>query len=867
MRWYNELSKLFMSRGYLKDGQTIEERIKEMGDYAQSILNKEGYSDKFQDYCKRGWFIEPTPCWTNFGVKNAGSAVSCFGLYIDDNTPSILTAVAEAGMQSKIGGGTSGYFGKIRPRGSAITGGGKSNGAVSFMPLFETNSNVISQVNRRGHFSATLDIEHADCDEFLKIRSEGNPIQELSFSISISNKFMQKVYEEDPVAIEKLRKVAQSRFHTGFPYIFFSDNVNNNTVDVYKETLSTIFHSNMCQPKEATLLLKTNIGSRIITMNELKIGDIIWSGSQWTKVINKWSNGIKPVYKYNTSTGYFLGTDNHKIFSNNNKVEIGKAKTIDWTVGDSSVLSKEFDLQSIMDGLVLGDGSVHKASNNLIYLNIGEKDYDYFNSEIKDLVNKKIGVGKTAYSINTYIEHEELPKTYLRGIPDRYFYADEKIKRSFLRGLFSANGSVVGTRIVLTQSSKRLIEQAREMLSSLGIHSYITSIKEQVRIFKNGNYTTRECFSINITSGRDLFKEYIGFIQLYKVDKIKVSNKNRYQTSVIKDVEYIEDSEVFEITVDADEHRYWTGGVLASNCHEIALPNNSKESFVCDLLGMNLEYYDEWKNTDAVEVAIYFLDAMLTDFININKDTPYMNKAVRFAERHRAVGLGASGFHTYLQYLNIPFESLQAKGINYQIFKNLHDQAYRASEKMALEYGKPDMLSDDKYKRRHTCLLAIAPNTSSSFIKLQQSQSIEPYVSNYYIKDVAKVRVSVKNRFLEEVLIKLGQNTDDVWESILKNNGSVQHLDFLDKHTKDVFKTFGEISQYEVLLQASIRQPFIDQSQSLNLMIPEGTNPEDVLYLIIKAHELGIKTLYYQLNVSAAMEFTNSITECVSCAG
>lgn len=211
---------------------------------------------------------------------------------------------------------------------------------------------------------------------------------------------------------------------------------------------------------------------------------------------------------------------------------------------------------------------------------------------------------------------------------------------------------------------------------------------------------------------------------------------------------------------------------------------------------------------------------------------------------------------------------MDAKFRNTEIFSTIKNRAYEASEKMAKEYGKPELLKEDKYNRRHATLLAVAPNTSSSFIMGQQSQSIEPHVSNFYVKDVAKTRISVKNKYLKSLLESKGMDTDDVWMDILKKGGSVQHLDFLSEHEKNVFKTFGEISQLEILIQAGTRQKFIDQSQSLNLMVPETASPEEVAYLIIKAWKLGVKTLYYQLNVSAAQEFTRkSIIECESCAG
>ena len=212
----------------------------------------------------------------------------------------------------------------------------------------------------------------------------------------------------------------------------------------------------------------------------------------------------------------------------------------------------------------------------------------------------------------------------------------------------------------------------------------------------------------------------------------------------------------------------------------------------------------------------------------------------------------------------IPFDSLLGKAISKEVAKTIHDKAYKASEKMAKTYGKPELLQDEKYKRRHTTLLAVAPNTSSAFILGQQSQSIEPFVSNYYIKDVAKIRKSFRNPYLEQLLIDKGQSTEDVWLSILRNNGSVQHLPFLSDNEKNVFRTFSEIPQLSIIDMAADRQKFIDQSQSLNLMVGSNIEPAEVLSWILYAWKKGVKTLYYQLNVNTAQDFTNK-RSCESC--
>jgi ribonucleoside-diphosphate reductase alpha chain len=300
-------------------------------------------------------------------------------------------------------------------------------------------------------------------------------------------------------------------------------------------------------------------------------------------------------------------------------------------------------------------------------------------------------------------------------------------------------------------------------------------------------------------------------------------------------------------------------------CTEIMLPNGPDESFVCNLASMNAETYDEWKNTDAVKTMIYFLDAVMTEFINKTEGMRFMEAPRKFAMNHRALGLGLLGWHSLLQSKMLSFESMDAKFLNVELWKHMKQQAEEASRELAVEYGEPELLKG--YGMRNTTLLAIAPTTSSSFIVGQVSPSIEPLRDNYFVKDLAKIRSSYKNPYLKEVLAKYGKDDDETWKNILTKAGSVQHLDFLSEKEKSVFKTFGEISQKEVVIQAAQRQKYIDQGQSLNILIPPTTKPKEVSELMIFAWEQGIKSLYYQRNANPAQELARSILTCASCEG
>ena len=547
MDWYNDLSETFMGRGYFHNGEDIHQRIESISNKVGDTYNDDEIRQKVKEYIELGYYVLPSPVWSNFGTDK-GAGISCFNTHFGDSIESIIRGNAEIAMLCKIGGGTSGYFGDIRPAGSPISTGGTTFGAVHFMQLPNITKQVISQGNtRRGEFAGYLPIEHGDIDEFLRINGEGHPLQRFPFGVCVSTEWLTSMRKGDKKKRDKWAMVIDSRNRTGFPYIFFTDNVNNNTADVY-------------------------------------------------------------------------------------------------------------------------------------------------------------------------------------------------------------------------------------------------------------------------------------------IDKgMKINSANM--------------------------------------CTECLLPSSEEESFVCDIISMNLVKRDEWVNTDAIRVGLYIADAVMLDFIERYKSTPFIERAVRFAERHMAIGFGASGYHSYLQSKMIPFESMEAKMLNVQIFKDLQDKCVQASEEMAERFGKPDMLKESKYKRRHTCLNFLPPNTSSSFIIGQQSQSIEPYMSNYYIKKTAKLKHSVKNTYLEKLLKEKGQNTRQVWESILKKDGSVQHLDFLDEHEKMVFRTFIEISQKEIIIQAAARQRYIDQGQSLNLMIHPSTPTKDINTLLLKAHDMGIKTLYYQLGQNAAQEFARDILSCESCAG
>ncbi len=544
--WLNEDSKEFLREGYLLEGVEPKERIRQIAENAGEILDDDEFADKFYEYMSRGYYSLASPVWANFGLDR-GLPISCFGSHMEDNMESILYTHAEVGEMTKLGGGTSGYFGELRPRGAPITNNGKSNGSYSFTELFDTAINVVSQgETRRGQFAGYIDIEHDDLEEWLNIKTEGDPVQDIYYGVIIGDDWFQAMIDGDKEKREKWAKIIETRINIGVPYIIFRDNVNEGKPQVYKD-----------------------------------------------------------------------------------------------------------------------------------------KDY-----------------------------------------------------------------------------------------------------------------------------------------------QINASNL----------------------------------------CSEIALPATADESFVCCLSSMNALHYDEWKDTDAVETLTRFLDAVMEEFIQKAEGTQFMERAVRFAKRHRAVGIGVLGWHSYLQSNMIPFDSMEAMQKNGEIFQTIKERSYEASRELADEFGEPEML--EGYGRRNTTTMAVAPTKSSSIILGQVSASIEPLKANYFVRDGAKLKSTQKNRFLEAILKDRGKDTREVWDSIANKDGSVQHLDCLSDEEKEVFKTFSEISQMAIINQAAQRQKYIDQSQSLNISLdPSEVDIKDINQLYIEGWKKGVKSFYYQNSVNAAQKFAQDILECKACEG
>ncbi len=329
---------------------------------------------------------------------------------------------------------------------------------------------------------------------------------------------------------------------------------------------------------------------------------------------------------------------------------------------------------------------------------------------------------------------------------------------------------------------------------------------------------------------------------------------------------------------------------MTNICSEIVLHTDENHSFVCCLSSLNLAKYDEWKDTDLIYVATWFLDGVLEEFIQKAKYRNGFENAVRSAEKGRALGLGVLGWHTYLQSKGISFEGLQAQFETRKVFSQIKTHSEHASQEMAKEYGEPLWCDGTGYRNSH--LRAIAPTVSNAKLSGGVSSGVEPIPANVYTEQSAKGTFIRKNKELTKVLRKVGINNKETWDKILADGGSVQGIKELDNWVfiegkifnknednvdlnisvpvKDVFKTFKEINQLELIVQAGIRQQYVDQAVSLNLAFPKEATPKWINKCHMEAWKRGIKTLYYMRTESVlrgdiASQAMNE--DCLSCDG
>lgn len=731
----------------------------------------------------------------------------------------------------------------------------------------------------------------------------------MRFGIYVSNEFMEKMNSRDKHACRILWKILKKRYETGYPYIFFTDNANDAAPEVYKKNGLKINHTNLCVTGNQRVISDQGM----LTAKELYEKQTLLTLFDNKKIVSASPMQLieknADVYKITLDNGLSHEiTGYHKIViseKNNNGREYEKnIKCLDLKIGDRVAYQTKKGLfgkinkesEAFLLGLYQADGTQYKDT---IMLDIWEKDFDLipiiqekfseihynYNCDSYNITNPSGKIFKRNIKPAKFVEctipngivrkkrlsSKTLKKSlnFEKGyVPQWLWESDEKTCWEYIRGLLYADGSVtLGSskgkpiQISLANINKQFLEQIQLILCNLGIQSSIKILRKAGEtLLPNGKgsykiYKTKDRWRLIISNKNDALEieKNTKFLSRKNISLENVKYRdNTKKYSKIVSIEYIGKQDVYCCTVNSKEHHWICNGFITHNCTEIMLSNSNDRSFVCDLSSMNGERYDEWKNTDAVRYLIYLLEAVMTEFINKTENIKFMDSARNFAIEQRALGVGLLGWHSYLQNNMIPFESFEAGQTNIELWKFLREEGDIATRILAEEFGEAPLLKG--YGRRNVTTLAIAPTTSSSFILGQVSPSIEPLNCNYFVKNLAKGKFTYKNPALKRLLKEKDKNDDETWNSILVRGGSVQHLDFLTQHEKDVFKTFGEISQKTIIVQAIQRQKYIDQGQSLNLMIAPNTPPREVNSLIIFAWQNKLKSLYYQRSANPSQE-------------
>jgi len=517
---------------------------------------------------------------------------------VEDSTEGWAAAL-RLGLETWFGGGDVVFdFSQVRAAGAPLrTKGGRASGPRPLRRLLAFVRKTI--LSRQGESLRTIDAHDIACavgdaavsggmrrtamislysqgDELLRHAKQGK-FPEIRWNANNS-----EVWRKDPSDLDILQQMtAMFAAQNGEPGIFSgaaaARTMPSRRREIWQTDLGVSVDVgvgvNPCQPDFATVL--TPAGIR--TFADIDVGSTIWSGRRWTRVVGKVYTGVKPVFEFRTTAGCFIGTENHRVVSNQQKVEASKARSIDSCQGLVAT-NEAVDRQAMMDGWVIGDGTVHKASANLVLLDIGTKDLDIF-GELRDFIRcARPGIGPYAHEITTSIVASEIARTYERRVPARFISGSALQVRSFLRGLYSANGSICGNRVTLKAASLAVIDAVQNMLSSLGIRSYVTTNKPTSVKFANGTYLCKQSYDLNISTDRALFRSLIGFCQAYKNEKLSTLMSNLGEsprpaksTWSIQSRQHLGDFPVYDITVEADEHTYWTGGLLVSNCGEVLL--------------------------------------------------------------------------------------------------------------------------------------------------------------------------------------------------------------------------------------------------------------------------------------------------------
>lgn len=847
------------------------------------------FADRIYEYASKGWFTNASPVlsnateieWPVFNkdqfeeagdwlAENAepdGLPISCFLVKIPDTKEGLVDASSESKWLSMMGGGIGVWASNRGPD-------EKSTGVMAHMAGYDSDTLAYKQKeSRRGSIAAYLDIDHPEIMQFVTMRDpvggdQNKKCFNLNNAVTITDKFMHAVikgedYElVDPKhggtgrylkAREVWEKILQMRFETGEPYILWKDTVNRKIPKWIKNPHYTVGQSNLCVAPETLVL--TDFGH--IAISELEGQDVnVWNGKEFSQVSVLKTGENQELVKVTTNQGFEIDcTEYHKFyvmegFSRSGRIVEKRASEL--VTGDklikletpvihgSEKLSKAY-----ANGFYSGDGcSVEGHSRIYLY---GEK------IKLFDLFDDKYQIANQPNFNRVYFNVGGLKQKFF--IPDSSY--DVKSRVDWFTGLLDSDGCVLTAKpwgsqtlqIASTQSG--FLEGIQLMLQTLGVQSKVVNAREAGNYQLPANDGTGGLKGFDCAKTVRLLINGMGILKLLELGMNTqrlvitghVPNRDASGFVTVESVIYTgrrDDTYCFNEPL---RHMGVFNGLLTGQCSEITLWTSEKRTAVCCLSSLNLDKFEEWKDTPIVEDLVRYLDNVLEYFIRLAPAE--LKKAVYSAYKERALGLGTLGWHSYLQSKMIAFES---GGFNsaiqhtHKVYGLIKERAIKSSIQLAIERGEaPDCVGSGM---RNSHLLAIAPNASSSSI-VGSSPSIEPWKDNCFVADGRAGAFLIKNKYLEKVFESYNKNDSETWKSVQDNNGSVQHLSFLTEQEKDVFKTANETSPMYIIEQAAARTPYICQSSSVNIFVTKDITKEEMSDIHMKAWESGVPTLYY----------------------
>jgi ribonucleotide reductase alpha subunit len=858
-----------LSGGYFGLGETTAQEV--FARVCTELADDAGHAQRLYDYMSQHWFMAATPILANIGCsKNLG--ISCFLNVVGDSRKDLADHWAENLWLSTMGGGVGTDYSAIRSEGEMTSSGNMTTGLIPFMKVDDSLQLAAKQGKvRRAAFAAYLDISHPEIEEFLIMRKpSGGSIDRkclnLHHAVNIPDSFMEAVKEDgtwdlvDPnskqvkktmKARELWFKILETRTQTGEPYLHFTDTTNRAVKQPLKDKGLKVTQSNLCVAPET--LLFTKKGYKTISTLKDKTLDV-WNGAEWSEVTVRQTSESSELIRVHLNTGttldctpyhkFYISTDYHK------PLEVIEAK-------DLLPGMKIEKAESFPQDFVYGTEELPHPYAHGFWSGDGNADYEHsWVYEPKKDVIPHLDLG-TVGDFDSYgrARWNHGPMSLTKNETPSKYSLNSRLK--WLAGLLDADACVVQSthsqNIQLTSVNHGLLQNIVLMLQEMGVTSSLFTRRAEGKYLlplnngtgENGLFSCKEVWMLNINSFGVKRLLDLG-IEFRRLNVQPNQHPNRDASRFVK-VDRVEVTGRVDKTFCATEpkrHKLMFNGVVTGNCCEILLPTNTERTAVCCLSSVNLEKFSEWeKHPTFVEDICRFLDNNLSHFLRNAPD--YLSKAKFSARMGRDIGLGAMGFHSYLQGNGTPFESVTAAYQNTKIFSHLRTEIDKASLKLGSERGEAPDMEGTGHRFSHT--QAIAPNASISNICGECSPSVEPYTSNGFRQDTKSGSLLIKNKHLDHLLKTKykDQNYDATWTSIITNVGSVQHLEWMDSWDKDVFKTAYELDQNWIVKHASDRQKTIDQGQSINLFFYADCDKNHLNKVHFNAWKEGLKTLYY----------------------